>query len=448
MTRKPRPPLPPTERPLDDGPRNGTELWREVQGIMFCHWDRWLLRLALAEPTGLAALAHEFEHRRTHRDGRDAAEALLAQVRDLEARLARVGRTPATLLDATEQASEWLRKKAVKRVLESPPHAYTRAMRETPRRVLDARALRGHWPELPVSPAPFEAALGPVGVMTGYAEWWATAGIAEGLDFEIERIARTTACDDERLALYRAAITVLIETMARVDDSGADISRVFEGVERMYLPLARAAAARPGILRDLLELVVWEDYGLFQHAEDFLRALPEPLADMALRELREIIAELHREGLDYPLDKARRLRRAVVASADGLALEDEPDADSRHRAETPRARDATQTQIGLPVRQELQLAVVTEPLHATEDRQLALDKQTAYGQVLADVRREGQIQLVLRQFAKRLQRELTTAERTALLAHIARLGPERVGDLVIERAPEALLAWLNTPEAS
>jgi hypothetical protein len=33
--------------PLDDGARNGTEHWRDFAGVSFCHWDRWLLRLAL-----------------------------------------------------------------------------------------------------------------------------------------------------------------------------------------------------------------------------------------------------------------------------------------------------------------------------------------------------------------------------------------------------------------
>jgi hypothetical protein len=91
-------------------------------------------------------------------------------------------------------------------------------------------------------------------------------------------------------------------------------------------------------------------------------------------------------------------------------------------------------------------------MHTDEERQFAMDVQKTYQQIVSEVRAEGrldgQTQLVLRQFVKRLRRELTTAERTALLAHIARLGPERVGDLVIERTPEALLTWLNTPDAS
>lgn len=76
---------------------------------------------------------------------------------------------------------------------------------------------------------------------------------------------------------------------------------------------------KPGLLRDLLELVVWEDYGLFHEVEGFLASLPEHQADLALRELTKIIAELRgAEGLDYQLDKARALRRSVVAAAERL----------------------------------------------------------------------------------------------------------------------------------
>jgi hypothetical protein len=51
----------------------------------------------------------------------------------------------------------------------------------------------------------------------------------------------------------------------------------------------------------------------------------EPHADLALRDLASLIAELRAAGLEYQLDKARRLRRAVVAVAD--ELRDGPDAE-------------------------------------------------------------------------------------------------------------------------
>ena len=60
--REPRPQRP-TEVPLDEGTRDGTEPWRDVNGIQFYDWDRWLLRLALDEPKGLQSIAHEFRCR-------------------------------------------------------------------------------------------------------------------------------------------------------------------------------------------------------------------------------------------------------------------------------------------------------------------------------------------------------------------------------------------------
>jgi len=72
MKREPRPKLP-TEIPLDDGAREGTDLWREIGGVRFCHWGRWLLRLALNEPEGLRSIAREFRRRaaapRSSKDG-------------------------------------------------------------------------------------------------------------------------------------------------------------------------------------------------------------------------------------------------------------------------------------------------------------------------------------------------------------------------------------------
>jgi len=83
-----------TEVPLDDGPRDGSERWRVIDGVEFCHWDRWLLRLAMTEPQGLDTIAREFRTRASRGRGSDAAtaEAMLAQIVDLKARLERVGR--------------------------------------------------------------------------------------------------------------------------------------------------------------------------------------------------------------------------------------------------------------------------------------------------------------------------------------------------------------------
>ncbi len=42
-SRAPRAKLP-SQLPLDDGARGGTEIWRELDGAELCRWDRWLGR--------------------------------------------------------------------------------------------------------------------------------------------------------------------------------------------------------------------------------------------------------------------------------------------------------------------------------------------------------------------------------------------------------------------
>ena len=310
-------PKPPTEVPLDEGRREGTDAWREVDGVQFCHWDRWLLRLALDEPEGLRAVARELRRRTSSPRGTDHdAEALLAQLSDLEARLDRLGLTPAALLDDVERASKWLHDKAWRRIWHARSLRCTAAMERTPRKVLSARALMGNWPVFPVSPAPYFAELRSV-VGDGRYDYRGTGLVVTLLDNTGQRLLLDAKNDDERLAIHRAMLAASIVAMEQVDDSLAELAQHFREYEAAYLALFRAYVEAPGLLRDLLELVVWEDYGLFHQVGLFLSSLPEPQADLALRELARIIAELRGAGLQYQLDSARALRRTVVDAFSG-----------------------------------------------------------------------------------------------------------------------------------
>ncbi len=190
-------------------------------------------------------------------------------------------------------------------------------MGRTARRVLGARALRGHWSRFPISPAKYEPELqstvGPDGSYYDYC--WAGA-LATMLESKIEMLTMSAPADEHQLATHRAAMTVIVEMMDRVDDSGADVSAVFRASERAYLALARNALSTAVVLRDLLEFTIWEDYGLIDGVDAFLTALPEEHADAALRHLALLISELRRERLDSQLAKAIALRRRVIASAD------------------------------------------------------------------------------------------------------------------------------------
>lgn len=311
----------PAEVPLDDGMRNGTEVWREVDGIVFCHWDRWLLRLSLEESEGLSSITREFRRRaRDQRRQRDVAEAMLAQLADLDARLTKLRRTPADMLESVERDSTWLRDKAFRRVWHATSIHTTDAMQLTPRKVLVARAREGNWAAFPLSPRPYFARLDAI-YRGGYFDYRGVGVVVRLLELEGDTLLRMAASDDERLAIRRAILGACVEAMAHVDDSGCDLGEHFRQREEQYLCCVQPYVDRSGILRDLLELAIWEDYGLFHHIDGFLRQLRESVADLAVRELAQSIRELREAGLEYQLGKARGLRKRVLDSASAPDLE-------------------------------------------------------------------------------------------------------------------------------
>jgi hypothetical protein len=57
------------------------------------------------------------------------------------------------------------------------------------------------------------------------------------------------------------------------------------------------------------------------------------------------------------------------------------------------------------------------------------------------------LQPLQHQFARRLGRPLTEGETATLLARFDTVGPDRLGDVVLDLTPDALAAWLTDPEA-
>ena len=60
---------------------------------------------------------------------------------------------------------------------------------------------------------------------------------------------------------------------------------------------------------------------------------------------------------------------------------------------------------------------------------------------------QGQQMAALHQFARKLGRPLTSEERSRIVARIDTLGPDRLGDVVLDLSPTALDAWLADPES-
>lgn len=185
-------------------------------------------------------------------------------------------------------------------------------MSRTPAPPLEARARDGHWLAFPVSPAPYHARLALL-YRDAYFDYRGVGLFVSDLELAGDEMLAAASSEDERLAIGRALLQACIEAMEHADDSGDDLGSHFREREAQYLETVRPYLARPRILRDLLELVAWEDYGLFDRVHAFLGELPEAEADLAVRELAEILHELRAAQLDGPLATATRLRARVLA---------------------------------------------------------------------------------------------------------------------------------------
>ncbi len=301
-----------SERPLDDGARLGPERWRDIGDVSFCHWDRSLLRLALDELDGLASMERAFRQRAHAEDrGGSAADALCAQLVDLGARLTLAGLTPDMLLDEVERASEWLWRKAHKRVWQDGPHRTTEAMRRTPRRLMQRRALRGNWETGEGSPEPHVSRLWSC-VDDGYYDEDGTALVLRMMDTEMEVLLVMAPGGPQRRGIRRALLTVLLEAIERFDDGYGPAAALFREHQHAWMGDILKAGAPRHLLRDLLELLIWDGYGLADGVEDFLRGLPDGPALAAASELARLVGELEREGLRHELARARRLQTAVL----------------------------------------------------------------------------------------------------------------------------------------
>jgi len=298
--------------------RLGPKLWTTVDGVQFCHWDRWLLRLAVEEPDGLAAIQERLTSRvRLAEKVDDTAEALLAQVRDLQARLALLSLTPTASLSDIERASTWLLRKATRRVWEGSVHRPTDVMRRTPRHNFDERARTGWWSNLrafPVSPLRYYNVFVRALDLSSF-DVSVDQRIVSAMIDVAERFLDEAASDDERLAIVRGYMTAAADAMEQLNTDGASITDYLELHLANYFAMLRTDLHVTERRRDLLEFAVWEGYGLLNTLVPFLRSLPD--ADSAVirmihDDLQAIAAELREALLKDFATSAERLAASIA----------------------------------------------------------------------------------------------------------------------------------------
>jgi hypothetical protein len=252
----------------------------EGQPARFAYWDLWLLIILSQRFDGDWDLLAEHFRKKGKYGGseRDRAEGLLNHLRHLRSALDDASLPASEVLARLDAALIKANKaKAKRKVLEMQFQGHERSqwMIETPRWQREQRAMQGLWEHFPVSPAAFTGGIAAIFKPGKLYE--------EDESFKLER-KLTDFMDryEENLdqaslfALYRAYLTVLLDKMNQVDDSYGIIGQGYESVFEAYYQLERAELAMPPeiFFRDLLELLIWEDYGFtYQKQPEFFASL-------------------------------------------------------------------------------------------------------------------------------------------------------------------------------
>jgi predicted transposase YdaD len=85
-------------------------------------------------------------------------------------------------------------------------------------------------------------------------------------------------------------------------------------------------------------------------------------------------------------------------------------------------------------------------IDAIENRGLERGRSEGRQQGQREGRQQG-LDLVAHQFTRKLGRPLTERQRATILRRFDTLGPERLGDVVLDLDAAALAAWLANPRA-
>jgi hypothetical protein len=290
------------------------KLRRQRHGLALTYWDLWLLVVLLADFAGdCEQLANRFRDEiRALSPRRDTAEGLLSHLHELRQRLADAGVTPTAALGPDgPNLLKSERRRARREILEKYPDEQDKStwMRHTPRRERQDQARRGYWSRFPVSPGQYAGALERLFKTSGYYSEDQSWELQRKLSAFLEREG-AGAPPAEEAALDRAFLTVLLEKMDLIDDSYGVIGDLYAEILQQYCQLGRTVfvTAPTDFYQDLLEFILWEDYGFGDQGQtDFFASLTPAEAEIVEAILRAQWHELSALALEYQAERALTL---------------------------------------------------------------------------------------------------------------------------------------------
>jgi hypothetical protein len=292
------------------------------KSLSLTYWDLWFALVAEKDCGGdIERLAESLKERKSFISfNRRAVERKRNHLRDLENRLVDVRLTAEDIVAASGDLARTEVRRARSRVLEHSEREreWSEPMRNTPRKRWFDHALRGYWPHFPVSPKPYAEEIGSHFKTKSFYSESMSFGIARTLDRYAEKATKLLEAGKaaQTLALLRAWMTVVIELIEHADDSCGSIGDSFgEGfVAYLKIPLDKTGIDENVFFPDLLDFLIWEDYGLTDDGiKGYFTGLTPAQADLCINHLRQQIDELRADDLEYQSEEALTLLGQVVA---------------------------------------------------------------------------------------------------------------------------------------
>ncbi len=305
----------------------GTDVAFNLSGLddrksQMSYWDLWfLLVTADGFSNDLDQLAQHFRKERKGHFGKEDAKRKLSHLRDLQQRLMTVEILPETVLKTVNPTLlNAEKRRAPGRILKHNERVHERsyAMRHLPEERLYRQASHGQWPHFPISPESFaERFRQRFRWNTFYGEN-ASHGLASKLDAETARAQKLLDKSEivKAQAMLRSLLTVAIELIEIADDSYGAIGDSFQEAFQLYLeiPHQKTGIATEIYWADLLEFLIWEDYGFTDDQTDgYFAKLTTAETDFCLDFLCTRITALQAIDLDYQAEAALTLKGQIVA---------------------------------------------------------------------------------------------------------------------------------------
>jgi len=293
------------------------------------NWDLWFALVATRDCGGeLSRLAKRLgEERGTFPLDRRSVERKRCHLRDLQRRLTDAGLSVGDVVAAAGDVTHTEIRRARKRVLEDSEREreWSEPMRNTPRKHRFEHALWGYWDRFPVSPKPYEKKIGSHFQSKRFYGEQASFGVSSTLDRYVDQAEKLTKSGKyaEAQALLRGWMTVVIELISHADDSFGSIGMSFDSGFTAYLkiPLDKTGIDEDVFFPDLLDFLIWEDYGLTDHGiEGYFKGITTAQADICIGHLRRQIEELKEDDLEYESEEALTLLGQVVAEQERFDL--------------------------------------------------------------------------------------------------------------------------------